>query len=344
MFGDREIGIGCQPFVVAEVGINHNGELDKAIEMIHVAKEAGCDAVKFQTFRAREFVNDLSQMFTYLSQGKKVTEPMLAMFQRYEFSEKIWAELKSECDSVGIHFFSTPQNPSDLDILLQVGVPAIKVGSDDFTNIPLLRIYAKTGLPLILSTGMSDLAEVHQALEAIRGLDGYPALLLVCTSQYPTPPDDANLARISTLRAAFPMVPIGFSDHTRGSVASVLAVGMGAVFLEKHFTLSHDLPGPDHWFSEDPIGLKNWVENIRLAYRLIGSPLMRPTEVERRNKLEYQRRIVAAHEIVAGELITEHSLKLRRVAGGRGLPPYFWDHIIGRLALKSYKNGEPIEF
>jgi len=344
MIGNCPIGSNYEPFVVAEVGINHNGDLDRALEMIHVAKNAGCDAVKFQTFRAEEFVNDPSQMFTYRSQGEMVTESMLTMFQRYELPESTWPVIKEECAKAGIMFFSTPQNRTDLDVLLKIGVPAIKVGSDDFTNLPLLQSYAETGLPIVISTGMSDLAEAHQALEAIGGLDGYPVILLVCTSQYPTPPDDTNLARISTLRAAFPMIPIGFSDHTSGPVASALAVALGAVFLEKHFTLSHDLPGPDHWFSEDPVGLTEWVEGIRTAYRMMGSPLVRPTTVERVNKAEYQRHLVAAHDIQAGDIFTENSIALRRVTGGRGFPPSFMEYLLGRSAPREYKMGEPLEF
>lgn len=344
MIGDRAVGIDQAPFVVAEVGINHNGELVRALEMIHVAKDAGCDAVKFQTFKAHEFVNDPSQMFTYRSQGREVTESMLAMFQRYELPESAWSVIKAECEKAGIIFFSTPQNRSDLDILRKVGVPAIKVGSDDFTNLPLLKSYAQTGLPLILSTGMSDLAESHQALEAVGALDGYPVILLACTSQYPTPPEDAHLARITTLRAAFPMVPIGFSDHTRGPQASSLAVALGAVFLEKHFTLDHDLPGPDHWFSEDPVGLKEWVTGIRTARAMLGSPLVRPTTVERGNKTEYQRRLVAACDIEVGDILTEQAITLRRVAGGRGFPPNFLDYLLGRASPRAYRAGEPIEF
>lgn len=342
-FGNRPVGPGHPPFLVAEVGINHIGELGRALEMVHVASRAGCDAVKFQTFKAAEFVNDSSQMFTYRSQGREVTESMLAMFQRYELPESAWPIIKSECEKVGIQFISTPQNRSDLDILLQVGVPAVKVGSDDFTNLPLLKSYARSGLPLILSTGMSDLAEAHQALEAVGALDGYPTILLVCTSQYPTPPEDANLARITTLRAAFPMVPIGFSDHTRGSLAAALAVALGACFLEKHFTLSHDLPGPDHWFSEDPEGLTAWAADIRAAQSMLGSPLVRPTPVERGNKPEFQRRLVAARDIRTGEILDETALTLRRVAGGRGLPPLFMDYLIGRAAPRAYSAGEPIE-
>jgi N,N'-diacetyllegionaminate synthase len=341
--GGRTVGSGCAPFVVAEVGINHNGDLKLALEMIRVAARAGCDAVKFQTFRAAEFVNDRTQLFTYRSQGREVTEPMLDMFQRYELPLGAWQAIRAECDAAGIAFFSTPQNPSDLKLLLQLGVPCVKVGSDDFTNLPLLREYAGTRLPLILSSGMSDLADVHQALEAVGALDGYPTILLVCTSQYPTPPVDANLGRIGTLRSAFPTIPIGFSDHTRGPLAAALAVALGAAVLEKHFTLDHDLPGPDHWFSEDPAGLTAWVQGIREATTLLGSPLVRPTAIERRDRLEFRRQLVAARDIRAGELIEESALTLRRVAGGRGLPPSFLSHLVGRQAPRAWRAGEPIE-
>jgi sialic acid synthase SpsE len=341
--GDRAVGPDHPPFVVAEVGINHNGELPRALEMIHVAQQAGCDAVKFQTFKAADFISDSAQMFTYRSQGREITESMLVMFQRYELPDSAWPVIKAECDAAGIRFFSTPQNESDLDILLNVGVPAVKVGSDDFTNLPLLRRYARSGKPLILSSGMSDLAEAHQALEAVGALDGYPTILLVCTSQYPTPPSDANLARITTLRAAFPNVPIGFSDHTRGALAATMAVALGACFLEKHFTLSHDLPGPDHWFSEEPAGLMDWVASIRAAATLLGSPLVRPTAIERVNKLEYQRRVVAARDIRLGEALDESAMTLRRVAGGRGVPPNFMPQLLGRPAPRAFRRGEPIE-
>jgi N,N'-diacetyllegionaminate synthase len=341
--GNRTVGAGCEPFVVAEVGINHNGEPDRALEMIRVAARCGCDAVKFQTFKASEFVNDRAQSFTYRSQGRQVTESMLEMFARHELPIAAWRAIKAECDAVGITFFSTPQNPSDLELLLDLGVPCIKVGSDDFTNLPLLREYARTRLPLILSSGMSDLSDVHQALECVGALDGYPTVLLVCTSQYPTPPQDANLARVSTLRSAFPAIPIGFSDHTQGALAAALAVGLGATVLEKHFTLAHDLPGPDHWFSEDPAGLAEWVRTIRAAVMLLGSPVVRPTDAERNHRLEYQRRLVAARDIGAGELIEASALVLRRVAGGRGLPPAFMTHLVGRRAPRAWRAGEPIE-
>lgn len=341
--GNFSVGEGAPPFVVAEVGINHNGDLDRALEMIHIAKETGCDAVKFQTFKATEFISDPSQMFTYRSQGKEVTESMLHMFKRYELPENAWTIIKSKCQSIGIEFISTPQNRSDLEILLKAGVPAVKVGSDDFTNLPLLKSYSETGLPLVLSMGMSDLAEAHQALETVGFFSGYPVIVLICTSQYPTPPSDAHVSRIRTLKQAFPGLMVGYSDHTQGPLASSLAVSLGAVFLEKHFTLSHDLPGPDHWFSENPSGLREWVAAIRTSHALMGSPLLRPTEIELVNKKEYQRRLVAGRDIAAGSVFRLDDIVLKRIPGGRGLPPLFLEHLIGRPAPKRYSAGEPIE-
>lgn len=342
--GNRWVGTGHDPFIVAEVGINHNGSLPFAFEMIHVAKSAGCDAVKFQTFKAAEFVNDSSQMFTYQSQGKEITESMYEMFQRYELPEYAWSEIKEECDRAGILFLSTPQNEGDLEILLSVGLSAIKVGSDDFTNLPLLRKFSQSGLPMILSCGMSSLSEVNDALEAIGALDGYPTILLVCTSQYPTPREDVNLSRLTTLKNAFSMVPIGFSDHTEGPLASSVATGLGAVFFEKHFTLDRSLPGPDHWFSEDPEGLRNWVQTIRDSYEVCGDSIVRPTQVELKNKNEYQRRLVAANRIERDQLIESSDVALRRVSGGRGLLPKFLDSILGRPSPRTFDEGEPIDF
>ena len=262
VIADRRVGAEHPSFIIAEVGINHNGSIDTALQMIEVAKRAGADAVKFQTFRASEFVGDPDQQFTYRSQGRQVNESMLAMFTRYELPSAAWVGIKAECDRQGIIFMSTPQNRSDLDLLLEVGLPAVKIGSDDFTNLPLIRSYAQTGLPMILSCGMSDLSEVHQALDAAGGFDGYPVALLLCTSQYPTPPIDVNLRKLRTLQGAFPGLVTGFSDHTQGPLAASLAVALGAAIFEKHFTLDHDQPGPDHWFSEDPVGLESWVQEF----------------------------------------------------------------------------------
>jgi N,N'-diacetyllegionaminate synthase len=334
----RLIGATHPPFVIAEVGINHNGSVPMAIEMIKVAKASGADAVKFQTFKADEFVGDPQQSFTYRSQGKEVTESMLAMFKRYELPRSAWREIKTECDRQSIIFMSTPQNRSDLDLLLEVGIPAVKIGSDDFTNLPLIRSYSETGLPLILSCGMSDLAEVYQALEAASAFNGYPAALLLCTSQYPTPPQDVNLRKLKTLHGAFPDLVLGFSDHTQGPLASSLAVAMGAVIFEKHFTLNHDLPGPDHWFSENPQSLSKWVAGIRQAVLMLGDHVVRPTRPEAEMRRIARRSLVALTGISKGEPLTLKNVGARRP--GHGLPPNLLDRMLGTVAARNIAAGE----
>lgn len=334
----RSIGPNDPPYCIAEVGINHNGDLALAKRMIDAAKAAGADAVKFQTFKAEEFCGDPGQTFTYQSQGQTVTESMLGMFQRYEFPPEAWQEIKSHCEVVGITFFSTPQNRSDLDLLMGIGVPAVKVGSDDFTNLPLLRDYAETGLPLILSCGMSDLAEVHQALDAVGWFDGYPVALLLCTSQYPTPPEDVNIVKLTTLQQAFPGLLVGFSDHTQGPLAAALAVARGARVFEKHFTLSHDLPGPDHWFSEEPDGLAEWIATIHSSAVLLGSPFVRPTKAELDMRKLARRSIVALRDISLGERLDKDNLGLRRPGGG--LQPDMINKILGLSATRDISKGE----
>jgi len=328
--------------VIAEVGINHNGELAKAIEMIQVAQRAGADAVKFQTFKADEFVGNDAPLFTYRSQGKDVTESMLDMFRRYELPKGAWREIASECRRQSIVFMSTPQNRSDLDLLLELDIPAIKIGSDDFTNLPLIRSYASVGLPLILSCGMSDLAEVHQALDAAGAFEGHPVALLLCTSQYPTPPSDVNLQKLKTLQGAFPGIVTGFSDHTQGSLASSLAVALGAVVFEKHFTLDHDLPGPDHWFSEDPASLGSWITAIRTARVMLGEALVRPTAHEREMRLIARRSVIALTAISRGSTLTPTNVGLRRP--GTGLPPSCLETLFGSVAVRDIAAGDVLSF
>lgn len=334
---NRKIGTEHPPFIIAEVGINHNGSIDTALEMIGVARRAGADAVKFQTFKASEFVSDSTQQFTYRSQGRQVTESMLAMFTRYELPVGAWARIRTECDRQQIIFMSTPQNRSDLDLLLDVGLPAVKIGSDDFTNLPLIRSYAQTGLPLILSCGMSDLSEVHQALDAAGAFAGYPLALLLCTSQYPTPPGDVNLRKLKTLQGAFPGLVTGFSDHTQGPLAASLAVAMGAVIFEKHFTLDHDQAGPDHWFSEDPGGLEQWIKDIRESFRMLGSAVVKATESEMAMRTLARRSLVALQAISKGSELTVANVGLRRP--GNGLPPSFLDQVLGNRAARNIAAG-----
>lgn len=258
--------------IVAEVGVNHNGSLERALEMIAVAKEAGCDAVKFGTFKAAEFCAP--------------DDPLYAMFKSCELEDNAWRIIKDEADGLGMIFFSTPQNESDLKLLLEVGVPCIKVGSDDLTNMSLISAYAARGLPMILSTGMADTWDVCNAVRAARGV---PLTICACTSEYPCPPEHANLARITTLRDMFPSVAIGFSDHTVGTQAAVMAAALGATYFEKHMTLNNRLPGPDHAFSANPSQLSEWVRSIRDAMKMLGDGLIRPTEAERVNRTKWRR-------------------------------------------------------
>ncbi|WP_088281754.1 N-acetylneuraminate synthase family protein [Ideonella sp. A 288] len=333
----RRIGPQDAPYCIAEVGINHNGELDRALRMIDAAREAGADAVKFQTFRAEEFCGDPRQTFTYQSQGKSVTESMLAMFSRYEFTAAQWRTIQAHCARAGITFFSTPQNRSDLDLLLTLGVPAIKIGSDDFTNLPLIASYAAAGLPMILSCGMADLAEVHRAIDTAGWYAGRPVALLLCTSQYPTPAKDVNLAKLATLRQAFPGLLVGFSDHTQGTLAASLAVAMGARVFEKHFTLDKGLPGPDHWFSEEPTGLAAWIDGIRTADTMMGSPFVRPTQAETDMRTLARRSVVTLRDVAEGEPLHIDNIGLRRP--GNGLPPEMLASVLGMTTNRALRRG-----
>jgi len=332
-----------KPFIVAESGINHNGELTKALEMIEVAKQSGVDAVKFATFRAEELCGDKTQTFTYQSQGQKITESEFEMFKRNEFDYDEWLQIKQKCDDENILFLSTPQNRSDLDLLLELGIPAIKVGSDDFINLPLLEDYSSTKLPMIVSCGMSDLKEVHQALDAIGTFEGYPTILLLCTSQYPTPPEDVNLLKLKTLANTFPDLVLGFSDHTQGTLASSLAVGFGAVFFEKHFTLDNNLAGPDHWFSMNPKVLKDWVDSIHQSYQMMGDSIVRPTSKELEIRKHARRSIVILKDTKKGGKLTEENIGLRRAGAGIGLAPILMKDMLGSFASQDLVEGNLLE-
>lgn len=265
--------IGSRPFTIAEVGLNHNGSIERALEMVHAAKKASADCVKFQTFKADEFC--------------RPEDPLYPTFKRCELPTPAWKRIKLECDS-DITFMSTPQNTSDLELLLPLGIQAIKIGSDDCCNLPLVLEYAKHGLPLIISTGMAwpkDLAMTVTELSRLRA----PAAYLVCTSQYPTPPEEVRISRVPTLADFVSPAPVGFSDHTVGSTAAVMAVALGATIFEKHFTLSHELEGPDHKWACDAQQLEKWVCAIHNAWEMKGRDSMLLTEAEEQQRHAYQR-------------------------------------------------------
>ena len=339
--GNFTIGRKEEPFVIGEAGINHNGEIIKAFEMIELAKKSELSAIKFQTFNADEFIANVSLTHTYFSQGKKITESQYDMFKRCEFSKEEWYKIKEKCDKEDILFLSTPENITDLDLLLQIGIPAIKVGSDELINIPLLKDFAKTKLPIILSSGMCTLDEITKSLNAIGALDDYPTILLVTTSEYPTPNENVNLLKFQTLAKNFPNIPLGFSDHTQGTLASSLACAMTACVFEKHFTLSHNLPGPDHWFSADPNELMQWVKSIRTSYIMMGSEEIKPTETEETLKITARRSVFAISEIKEGDVFTKKNIGLKRP--GNGLPPEYFEVVLGRKSTKYFKKGELIQ-
>jgi len=336
------IAKGKPPFIIAEAGINHNGDIKNALKMIDVAKKSAVNAIKFQTFKASELISDHNQKYTYKSQEKQVTESMYDMFKRYELDKEDWKKIKKECDEKKIIFLSTPQNKTDLDLLLDIGITAIKVGSDDFTNLPLIKEYSSTGLPLLLSCGMADIAEISTSLNTIGAFDGYPTILLHTTSQYPTPVKDTNLLKLKTLENTFPDIPLGFSDHTQGSLASSLAVAFGAVVFEKHFTLDNNLPGPDQWFSENPDGLKQWCENIKKSYSMLGNSLLKPTNIEKKNRNEFRRFIVAIKDIQKNEVFSRKNIDMRRTSERKSLPPIFFEYLLGRKSVKKYSKGQAI--
>jgi N-acetylneuraminate synthase/N,N'-diacetyllegionaminate synthase len=340
--GGKVIGSGFSPYIIAEAGINHNGDLDTALKMIEAAHSAGADAVKFQTFKASEFCGDPSQLFTYYSKGEKITESMLSMFERMELSSSDWKSIKLHAEEIGITFFSTPQNYSDLSILLELGVQVIKVGSDDLTNLPLISSYASVGLPLILSSGMANISEVHNALEAAGWYSGNEVAVLVCTSQYPTPATDVNIRRVKTLRGAFPGLVVGFSDHSIGDGAAIMATALEAQIFEKHFTLSHEMEGPDHWFSLNPTELNSWVASIRGAHQMLGSGLVLPTEEELKMRVLARRSVVALRDISPNEKLSEDNIGLRRP--GSGLPPELLPLLCGKKANKALNRGSIIDW
>lgn len=329
-------------FIVAEVGINHNGDVNSAKKMIDVAKECGVDAVKFQTFKAEEFVSNPDETYTYKSQGKLVTESMLEMFKRYEFSEGGWKEIFNYCKNMNIICFSTPQNPSDLDFLLKiVDLLIIKVGSDDLTNLELLKYYASKNKPMIISVGMAFISEIEDAVETIKEKGNNDLVVLHCISSYPSEPEEVNLKKMLTIKQAFDVV-VGFSDHTIGNIAATAAIALGAKVIEKHFTLDKNLPGPDHWFSSDPKELSQLVRAIRYTEKSLGNYVIKPTPKEIEMRKIARRSIVAARDIKKGEIITPEALCVKRP--GTGLPPKFINYILKKEAKMKIKKNELITF
>jgi N-acetylneuraminate synthase/N,N'-diacetyllegionaminate synthase len=330
---------GAPPLVIAEIGVNFNGDLDIATRSIDAAVAAGAGAVKFQTFRADEFIADRDLAFTYASQGKSISENAFEMFRRLELSPQWHRELKAHAESRGAMFLSSAADPISVDLLVNLGVPVIKIASEDLINVPLLRHVATKKTPVLLSTGMAEQDEVDRAVALLKPC---PALMLLhCTSLYPTPFAEVNLHRMVALADRYDL-PVGFSDHSLGHAAAMAASTLGAFVIEKHFTLDKNLPGPDHAFSADPQELAALVSATRDAAALLGSGRITASPGEIIARRDYRRSIVAARELPAGTVLALSDLALKRPH--TGLHPFELDSLVGRKTRVDLARNQQIEW
>jgi N,N'-diacetyllegionaminate synthase len=332
----EEFWSGQYTLLVAEVGINHNGNLDLARRSIEYAALAGANAVKFQNYRTEEFLSDRTLSYEYISQGKKVVESQFDMFKRCELKREWLPALKETSDQNGVLFLSTPMGEEGLQDLISIAVPMLKNGSDCLQHIPLIRSMAQTGLPTIISTGMATFDEIREAVEAYREAGGKDLILMHCTSAYPAPPADVNLRRIPLLAKAF-TCPVGLSDHSAGIVAALGSVALGARMIEKHFTVDRNLPGPDQRFSADPAEFKLLVDSVRELEACLGSEVIAPAGSERQGRGEFRLSCVASRDLPVGHVLTQEDIAFRRP--GYGLPPKAITKLLGRTVPKSVKNG-----
>jgi len=338
----RFIGEGQPCFIIAEVGSNHGRKLDQAFKLIDVAVQAGADAVKFQTYSAETIYSKKTPKPEYLKKknlsGKN--ETLWDIIKRIEMPRDWHKKLADYCRKQGVIFLSTPFDLKAVDELEAVGVPAYKIASFEITHLPLLEKCAKTGKPIILSTGMADLSDIETALEVIdKASHRWPAqvALLHCAINYPPKYADINLRNMDTLRQAFE-VPVGFSDHTLGHTVAVAAVARGACIIEKHFTLDRKLPGPDHPFALEPNEFKTMVDAIRHTQAALGSGIKKRTKAEEELYRLARRSLVAACDIPQGIKITRKMIEVKRP--GYGIPTKLMDLVIGRTAKVNIEEDD----
>ncbi len=329
---NRAIGEGHPCFIIAEIGVNHNGDVDIAHKMIDAIADAGADCVKFQTFSASEFVTNDDEIYEYVSQGKTVRESQLAMFSRLELKYEVFAALFEHTRQRGLIPLSTPTDKKAADLLETLGSGGYKIGSDDLVYTPFLKYVGAKGKPVIISTGMADVADIERALSTFRSVGNEDIAILHCISLYPTPPEQANLRQITSLKEQFPNNIVGFSDHSEGITADLGATMLGAHIIEKHFTLDHNMAGPDQWFSMDPAQLTDLVTNVHRLEVSLGSPSLTPTPGEVEMRRAARRSIVIDRDLTAGHVVSESDVRYQRP--GDGLMPYEIEKVVGR-ALKN---------
>lgn len=328
--------------IIAEAGVNHNGDMELARQLIDIAADAGADIVKFQTFKADRLVTVHARKADYQTQTTDADESQHAMIRRLELSREMHAELIAHCRSREIAFFSTGFDIDSLEMLDKFGMDRYKIPSGEITNLPYLRHVGKYGKPIIMSTGMATLHEVGAALRVLEeaGTPRDRITVLHCNTEYPTPMRDVNLRAMVTLRETFG-VTVGYSDHTLGIEVPIAAVALGAAVIEKHFTLSRSLSGPDHKASLEPGELKAMVAAIRNIEQALGDGVKQPSASESKNRLVARKSLVASCAIRAGELFSATNLLAKRP--GTGLSPMHWDEVIGSKAPRDFAADEMIE-
>ena len=329
--------------IIAEAGVNHNGDIDLARRMVVAAKNAGADYVKFQTAIPELVISTIAPKAEYQKETTGAEESQLDMCRKLHLPLSDYAGLKKYCDEVGIGFMSTPVDLVSIDCLAELGMDYWKIPSGEITNLPYLRKIAGKGGSVILSTGMSTLAEVEDAVAVLEdgGIGRDNIILLHCTTQYPTPFDAVNLRAMEALRT-LGCRSVGYSDHTTGIAVPVAAVALGATVIEKHFTLDRSLPGPDQKASLEPDELAAMVREIREIEQALGSPEKTVAETERPNIEVARKSIVAARHIAKGEVLTEENLTVKRP--GSGINPMLWDEVIGRPSPSDFEPDELICF
>lgn len=328
-------------FVIAEAGVNHNGALDLALQLVDAAKASGADAVKFQTFRADDLATGSARKAAYQERTVPASESQLEMLRRLQLDADAHSRILERCKHVGIGFLSSPFDFESADLLESLGLRMYKIPSGEITNIPFLEYLARKGKPLILSTGMSTLGEVEEAVHSILGAESVQLTLLHCVTEYPAPYDAVNLSAMHTLKQAF-RLPVGYSDHTPGIEIAVAAAAMGAEVIEKHFTLNRSLPGPDHAASLEPCELKQMVQCIRNVEMAMGDGVKVPAACELPNIAVARKSIVASHSMPEGHRLSERDLTVKRP--GSGLAPKLMLSVVGRTLRRDVEKDELIEW
>lgn len=328
--------------IIAEAGVNHNGSLDLAFDLIGAAAKAGADVVKFQTFKAKSLLTQSASKADYQLQTTNSEESQYEMIKKLELSEKMHLELIAECSNHGIRFASTGFDEGSVDLLCDLGIDFLKIPSGEITNVPYLRHVGSKGLPVILSTGMSELNEVREALDILvrAGAQKEKITVLHCNTEYPTPMEDVNLNAMLTMRDEL-RVAVGYSDHTQGIEIPIAAVALGAKVIEKHFTLDREMVGPDHEASLEPAELSQMVSSVRNVECGMGNGIKRPSLSEMKNIQVVRKSIVARKNIIKGEVFSEKNLCVKRP--GNGLSPIKWDEVMGQSSLRDFNADELIE-